>query len=771
MSKITVAQKLKNYSFHITGGIQYVAGTVIILLILIVILQKNHFFLKQSIASSNPIQTENQLPGTTAWQMTNPSKNGEIQAYAGKDSINTGGSVNLYVSTKASDTYQIDIYRLGYYGGKGGTLKQTITGNSSNPQGYYLNTNPPASYPTNCPTCIVSKKDVNGVEMNITDANWNVSTTITFPTSWISGVYEIVLTESNGYQWAVPLVVRDDQRTAGLVFQAPFNTDQAYNLWGGADLYNDCRDFPGSCTSSTSASWAYEISYNRPYLISSGTGWLFSWWYNMVRFLEQQGYDTTYTSNTAVAEGDTNLLNYKGFVSAGHDEYWSYQERQKLEQAITNSINVAFFGGNDIYWQIRNDADNNGNANRNIISYKQADVDPINNPPNNPNSYLTTVRWREAPVNNPEDKILKSMYIGSMDWGTSVDFVATNSASWVYTNSGLHDGDHITGIVGYEADAVFKDGSITSNDNVTVIGQSPFVSLGGKSLISNATLDELQSTNNIVFNGGTIYWPLGLTDFRVKSYIPESPALEQMTNNVLQHMVQGPTPTLTPTSTLTPVPTATPTPTPNSTPTPTPIPIKLDAVSPAQHNGSTSSLSWSHTAGTGSNRILLVGVSTFGLSVSAVTYAGSSLTKLSSLNCPNSNCHDELWYMKNPPSGTATVNVKFSVSTAVVAGSVTFYNVNQTNTFGTVATGNGTGASSSVSVSTTSTQMVVDSLTNTAKNSTWLPSQTKLWTDGTVNGGGASYKSGVSGTITMSWSHGASTDSWADIVVPLNQAQ
>src|SRR5579871_5737927 len=48
-----------------------------------------------------------------------------IRGYAGATSINKGQSITLYVST-AQPSYNIDIYRMGWYGGSGATLVQSV---------------------------------------------------------------------------------------------------------------------------------------------------------------------------------------------------------------------------------------------------------------------------------------------------------------------------------------------------------------------------------------------------------------------------------------------------------------------------------------------------------------------------------------------------------------------------------------------------------------------------------------------------------------------
>jgi hypothetical protein len=142
--------------------------------------------------SLNPIRRENQQPGTADWQITDGSQNGEIQAYAGEPSINTGETVDLHVST-TYPSYTIDIFRLGYYQGLGATLKLTIGGNPGVSQGYYLDQND-APNPTNCPTCITNLQDRLNQDVDLTDATWLTTNSIVFPPTWISGLYFMRLT-------------------------------------------------------------------------------------------------------------------------------------------------------------------------------------------------------------------------------------------------------------------------------------------------------------------------------------------------------------------------------------------------------------------------------------------------------------------------------------------------------------------------------------------------------------------------------------------------
>ena len=128
--------------------------------------------------------------------------------------------------------------------------------------------------------------------------------------------------------------------------------------------------------------------------------------------------------------------------------------------------------------------------------------------------------------------------------------------------------------------------------------------------------------------------------------------------------------------------------------------ISFDATSSTQGEGT--SLSWSHTTNSLSNRLLLVGVSlrnNGGQIVSSVIYEGNSLTFLRS-DANGVDVRTEIWYLTNPDFGTKTINVTFSASVKAVCGAITLLGVNQIAPFS--ANNGATGSSTSPLASLTS---------------------------------------------------------------------
>ncbi len=482
----------------------------------------------------NLIQRENQNQGAYNWGITRGSAHGEIQAYASADSLTPGQSLTLYVSTTAP-SFTIEVFRLGYYNNLGARLMLTVSDVPGHSQGYYPVLGTPASGPVNCPTCTL---DPTTHEVQ---ANWIAfpdEDTITFASDWVSGLYFIRLTESQtNTQWGIPVVLRDDTAQADAIMVIPFNTYEAYNWWGGSSLYEDYTPNP------LAVKHAYMVSYNRSYLANYGAQFLFLWSMQLVKLVEAEGINVRYTTDNALDKGYTDLANYRAFLVGGHSEYWSYNMRQALADAIANDkIGVGFFSANSMYWQVRMPDD------RTVVCYKDElpsiDNDPYDQP-GNPNQYLTTTLWRWEPLNNPEDNILKEMYghrtvngvgDGSDNASYQQNMVLTNTDNWAFTNTGLTDGDIIHSVAGYEVDVVNQDGSWGPDDNVTLLSQSPYVDGLGYTWTASTTLDDISAngvlTHQFIFDAGAIDW-----DERLLDNTTDGEHLRMITWNVIYGLI------------------------------------------------------------------------------------------------------------------------------------------------------------------------------------------------------------------------------------------
>lgn len=167
----------------------------------------------------------------------------------------------------------------------------------------------------------------------------------------------------------------------------------AYNDYGGNSRY-----------SGSPAGRAHKVSHNRP-LSTRGNEYartnFFANEQPMIRWLERNGYDVTYWSGADTARQRPSLIQqHRIFLSSGHDEYWSGEQRQHVESARDAGVNLAFFSGNQAFWKTRweSSIDGTGTAYRTLVSYKET-LDRKRTDPTG----VWTGTWRDPSFSPPAD--------------------------------------------------------------------------------------------------------------------------------------------------------------------------------------------------------------------------------------------------------------------------------------------------------------------------------------------------------------------------------
>jgi hypothetical protein len=194
--------------------------------------------------------------------------------------------------------------------------------------------------------------------------------------------------------------------------------------------------------------------------------------------------------------------------------------------------------------------------------------------------------------------------------------------------------------------------------------------------------------------------------------------------------------------------------------------ITFDAASSAG-GASVSSLSWSHTVASQSNRMIVVGVeSEYAASSScqatAVTYGGAALTRIAQAVAGNNGKGFQcvsLWYRAAPAVGTATVSVTYPTTMdGATAGAVSLYNVKQGAPDASNSSSSNSGATSTSVTTTAPKSWVVDIFGSGQSLGNLAPAagQTSRWTrdaGGTAsNSGGSSTKTvAAAGSTTLTW--------------------
>jgi len=427
-----------------------------------------------AVAPLNRIQQENRQPGTTAWQLSNPADNRQIEGYASLTSVPVGGNINLFVNT-ADATYSLTVYRTGWYGGTGGRRvlgPQTLNGVQQ-------------VTPTPDPTTL------------FVQCHWIEPFMIHVPTSWLSGIYLVKLHgNTSGKESYITFTVRDSRR-ADLVFQQSVITYQAYNPWPGLDpLYSDAGD--SLYNSNANRVPVPQVSFSRPYgtypsyytdslYYSSqfdkygvGAGDFLrnvgpaAMEFGMLRWLEHQGYDVSYITDVDTHEDVGRLLRGKALLSVGHDEYWSEKMRANVIQARDAGVSLGFFGGNYMYWAVNLLADSSGTPNRTISL-----VDPTKT-----HRFVDGGAGTATGLTEPEQAVVGGDWVGSVP--TNGDIVVNPRTAptdapldhWVFANTGLKVGDVIPGLIGIEYNGIDSNVDTPAGLQTLVHTQEPRFEIG-----------------------------------------------------------------------------------------------------------------------------------------------------------------------------------------------------------------------------------------------------------------------------------------------------
>jgi len=502
---------------------------------------------------ANPVACENQLPGTlpSVWDSGPNSGDPTLQGFATSISVQAGQTISFKITTSAP-AYQINIYRFGYYGGDGARFIASV---------------PPGPAPQNQPPCLTDPSTGN------TDCgNWAVSTSWTVPTSAVSGVYEAHLVRPDtGGDSQILFVVTNPSSHSDVLFKVDDAAWEAYNTYGGNDLY----------TGTAPAGRAYAVSYNRPLTTrgSSDEDSFFNAEFPMIEWMEENGYDVSYTTDVDTdADGASVIEQHKVFMDAGHDEYWSANERANVTAARDAGVNLAFFSGNEIFWKTRYapSIDGSNTASRTLICYKEtkagAAIDPADPP-------ISTASWMDprfgppvADGGDPQNALTGQLYMvnGIRNDAITVPSALKNLRIWRNTSiANLASGSSVTfpqGTLGYEWDEDVDNGyrpagefdlssttinltagsgvGATSDDGAGYLLQDYGNTYGFGNATHSLTLYRAAS-GALVFGAGTVQWSWGLDSRHDTPYgVPDEPAdpdMQQATVNLLADMGVQPT--------------------------------------------------------------------------------------------------------------------------------------------------------------------------------------------------------------------------------------
>jgi hypothetical protein len=498
---------------------------------------------------SNPIVAENLKPGTLSWlperlRFTQNTSYGEtlkerdltysplgeydrdvdrlagrsatIEGWCSQQSVKAGDSLQIFVSTNPAGDFMLDIYRMGYYQRLGARHVMSVG-----------------------PITGIAQPEPTPDAERLIECAWAPSHEITIPQDWLSGVYLGKLTRTDdGTESYVIFIVRDE-REAELVFQNSDFNWQAYNGWPTRySLYSD---------GGPSLYYGFDVavSYDRPYLPTwetaiPGTGEFFVFEFPFAYWLEKEGYDVTYCSNLDTHRGTALPSRAAGFLSVGHDEYWTVEMYANVRAAIDAGVSVGFFSGNAVCAEIGLRPSASGRPDRVFSRVDQFGNEALlaRYPADTP----VGAAYRHVPV--PGKAPDEGYLIGARNeppWSGVGDWACSLPGHWVFEGTGMGEGDAIPNLVGHE----WHGAPPEDIEGLEIVSTGPTHDPAVGPGVYTATVYP-GPHGNVVFNAATCWWSSGLAQppgyQRPASHMPSARTdarVQRITQNVLARMLKS----------------------------------------------------------------------------------------------------------------------------------------------------------------------------------------------------------------------------------------
>lgn len=448
-------------------------------------------------------------------------------------------------------------------------------------------------------------------DCSINGCNWPVGLEIPLDPDWPSGGYNIKLsaTAPDGtvlsYEHLFLLRPGQGAKKGRLLLVAATGTWTAYNDWGGSNHYEGISGTDGEQFSPKLShlrpfargfvllpadapriplrerpeigaeihyphmDWAYGNGFSKKY---ASAGWA-SYERPYVHWLEKAGYSVDVIAQHDLQFRPEILSDYDCLTIVGHDEYWSWEMRDAIDEYVNQGGNIARFAGNFL-WQTR--IENEGQTQ---ICYKYAarTDDPVRE---TAQSSRITNAWDAPEIGRPGAQTFGlsgslGVYAG---WGGctprgSGGFTIYRPDHWVFENCDVYFGDVLgapSRIFGYEVDGVdyniknglpYPTGSDGAPDDLLILGMglattyeadhgnqnklfigsddTEFIAetLYGKTTPENierckrgtGMIAVFERGKGSVFTAGSCEWVAGLID--------HDPQVERLTRNVLNRFL------------------------------------------------------------------------------------------------------------------------------------------------------------------------------------------------------------------------------------------
>ncbi|MBL8578209.1 MAG: hypothetical protein JNK47_13360 [Mesorhizobium sp.] len=332
-------------------------------------------------------------------------------------------------------------------------------------------------------------------QCSVDGCGWQPTFEIAIDDSWPSGAYRATLTAQgrDGSEISCShlfIVAPRESLKSGRILQvAATGTWLAYNTWGGSNAYQGitgpnrdqyatavstqrpwCRGFvtlpagaprvpieislpPKTVPRYPHMEWAFATGHSKKY---ASAGWA-SYDSHFFRWAERAGYEVDLCSQHDLHFRPDILAGYDCAVFVGHDEYWTWEMRDAVDNYVDAGGHAARFAGN-FMWQTRLEDEGRRQV---CFKYRARSEDPVYQAGN---VTRATNSWEAPEIGRPGAltfglNATRGVYAG---WGGCAPrgargFPVYRPEHWAFSGTGIYYGDLLgadSHVFGYEVDGL-----------------------------------------------------------------------------------------------------------------------------------------------------------------------------------------------------------------------------------------------------------------------------------------------------------------------------
>lgn len=323
------------------------------------------------------------------------------------------------------------------------------------------------------PVLVIDDQPVPG-DVAENGCGWKPTLAIEITDDWQTGFY-LVRLETEAERSHAFFVVRASEPGENLLVLST-STWAAYNDWGGPSFYtgghvssqqrplpNGFLDKPDPSRYRNAHFAAMPLEERRDhfaeYSMWSGSAGFANWERLFVEWAESNDIPLDYATSLDLHQDPELLAPYRRYISVGHDEYWSAEMRNHVEDWVEAGGHAAFFSGNTSFWQVRFADDGS-----HVVGYKlDFALDPV---VGTESETTVSTMWSDPLVGRPEAEMTGVSFtrggyahMVSSPQGSG-GYTVWRPGHWVFEGLDLWAGDLLGAepvVVGYECDGCEMD--------------------------------------------------------------------------------------------------------------------------------------------------------------------------------------------------------------------------------------------------------------------------------------------------------------------------